>query len=246
MSLGESLPQGLGPWHVDWPWPAPLAGVIWRGIALDRHAFDGGAWEAVPVTPPESVHQAAPKRQLEYLGGRLAARAALAMLTGTPAVPGIAPSRAPLWPAGIVGSITHSGRLAAGVVACAERWQGLGVDAEAILPVARAERLSRQILTPGEQALMDALPRDVRGVFATRVFSLKESLFKALFPLTGVRFYFQDAHLVADAHDPLDATTLELDRTLSPDWSAGRRLTGQVGQVDACLVSLIAVPAATG
>src|SRR5262245_27478480 len=76
------------------------------------------------------VERAVAKRQAEFACGRRCARRALAMLgiENFPLVPG--PHRAPLWPSGVVGSITHCTDLCAAVVARAGRIQSLGLDAE--------------------------------------------------------------------------------------------------------------------
>ncbi|MBZ9558041.1 MULTISPECIES: 4'-phosphopantetheinyl transferase superfamily protein [unclassified Modicisalibacter] len=236
------LPGCCGPWLPDWPWPQPLAGAHWMGLRFQRERFMPEPWAGGPVEPPDSVRGAAPKRQLEYLAGRLCAHAALHRLTGRATVPGSTPSRAPAWPAGVVGSITHSGDLAASIVARRSAWRGLGLDAELPMNPERAERLAAQILTPGERERLTAMDPADRGIFVTQVFSLKESLFKALFPLVGVRFYFQDARLVA-RDEAMTTATLELLASLSPDWPAGTYLTGQVGRLGDHLLSLITIPA---
>lgn len=236
------LPDCCGPWLPEWPWPQPLEGAHWMGLRFQRERFTPEPWAGGPVDPPEAVRGAAPKRQLEYLAGRLCARTALHRLTGRATVPGSTSSRAPSWPSGVVGSITHSSDLAASIVAQRDVWHGIGLDAELPMSAERAERLAPQILTPDEREMLAALDPAARGTFVTQVFSLKESLFKALFPLVGVRFYFQDARLITgDA--AMSSATLELRKPLSPDWPAGSRLHGQVGQLGDHLLSLVAIPA---
>lgn len=225
-----------------WPWQASLPGVQWRSVRFDRQrlAVDDFIHHSIPL--PDKVRHAAPKRQVEYLAGRLCAREALQALIGAPRVPGTAESKAPLWPSGTVGSITHSGDLAAAIVAPSVRYQGIGLDAERQLELARAERLAPQILTLDECHRMAALPAAQRAYFATAVFSLKESLFKALFPLAGVRFYFQDAQLVDWSPDAQRAT-LRLNKSLSKHWPAGSLLSGQHTQQGPYVISLIDIPA---
>lgn len=194
------------------------------------------------IAAPEAIARAVPKRRMEFLAGRLCAREALHRLTGIGDVPAIAQSKAPVWPADLVGSITHSGDLAAALVAPALNYRGVGLDAEDILSTRRGERLAGQILTSSERDWLATLPVEQRGHFVTLVFSLKESLFKALFPLVGVRFYFQDAELVAWNSETRQAT-LQLRKPLSPDWPAASQLHGQYTLLDSYLVSMIAIPA---
>jgi 4'-phosphopantetheinyl transferase EntD len=126
--------------------------------------------------------RAVEKRRREFAAGRRLARRALEGL-GVPPVPILpGPNREPTWPAGVVGSITHCPGYAAAVVAPATALAALGIDAEvrAELPpdaldmVARAE----------ERGWIEA--RAAAGTCWDRLlFSAKESVFKAWFPLTG-------------------------------------------------------------
>ena len=79
------------------------------------------------------------------MAGRLCARAALQQLDGLDCVPAIGEDRAPVWPAHISGSITHSTGHAAAIVAHKTQWRGLGMDLENLLPLERAERLAGEI-----------------------------------------------------------------------------------------------------
>src|SRR5690606_26441508 len=122
-----------------------------------------------------------------FLAGRLCAREALQQLNAERSVPAVGTDGAPQWPAGVVGSISHGGGRALAVVGSTQRYAGLGLDIERWLPAARAERLHGEILTPAELQRGEA---DLAWL-TTLTFSLKESLFKALYPLVRQRFYFQ-------------------------------------------------------
>lgn len=224
-----------------WPWREPLPGAQWIALRFDRSRFADEDFTQSGVDAPEAIRRAALKRQMEFLAGRLCAREALHRLTGAAHVPAITASKAPEWPAGLVGSITHSGDLAAALVAPTSHYRGIGLDAEEQLGLARAERLAGQILTPRERDWLAGLPLERRGEFATLVFSLKESLFKALFPLVGVRFYFQDAELT-DWNAETRQATLQLLKPLSGDWPAASRLHGQYARLDRYLLSVLAIP----
>lgn len=113
---------------------------------------------------------AVPARVAEFVAGRTAARRALADL-GLPPVPlPMGPDRAPHWPTGISGSITHAAGYA---MAVARRGAPLGVDLEQDAPIppdlwptlCRAEELERLGREPGHL---------VRQIFAA-----KEAVFKA-------------------------------------------------------------------
>ena len=149
--------------------------------------------------------------------------------------------RSPCWPAGVVGSITHGAGWAATVVARREQWRGLGLDVEKQIPTTRADRLVAEILTPRELEGYAALDETQRALRVTLTFSIKESLFKALYPLVNKRFYFQEAELIH--HDSSGYARLRLLNDLSEQWTTGAELEGQFAQFDDYLLSLVSIPA---
>ncbi len=162
---------------------------------------------------PASLQQAVPKRQAEFLAGRLCAHHALARLNGPTASIPAGKDRAPQWPAGYVGSITHSDTRAAAIVGHASHFSGLGIDHEEIMEPALAEKLQRSILLPQETPLR---PQSLTfAAFTSLVFSAKEALYKATYPLIGKMFGFHDVALLrltpTHLHFAMHADTL-------PDW----------------------------
>lgn len=137
----------------------------------------------------------APKRRTEIQAGRHAAHLAMEDL-GFPASPVMrAPSRAPIWPTGLTGSISHNDVYAVSIVSKLSAYRSLGIDIE------ESEALDRDLWSVilheselenlGNHPLPEALSAKV-------VFSAKESLFKALFPLTGQFLDFQDVCVELD------------------------------------------------
>lgn len=240
--MPDTLPAFCDALDTVWPWPHPLPGVAWAALRFDIQRLEEDAFERSGIVPPAALRRAAPKRRAEFLAGRLCARDTLARLSGVPQVPGMAESRAPLWPPGLLGSITHSAGFAAALAASTRDYRGLGLDAERWLTRERARRLADQLLTPAEREWLATLPDADQGPFVTLAFSLKESLFKALFPLVGVRFYFQDAELASwDRH--AQRASLRLLTPLAGDWPAGRHLHGQYVSLEAWLLSVVSIPA---
>ena len=125
---------------------------------------------------------------------------------------------------------------AAALVGHRDQWQGLGLDYEAWLAPRRALRLAGEILTEQERQALQGLGEAEQARRITLTFSVKESLFKALYPLTGRRFYFQDAAL--DGEDRIRLLT-----TLSADWRQGEILPYQRRDEEAGVLSWIRVPA---
>ncbi|GHB24557.1 4'-phosphopantetheinyl transferase family protein [Salinicola rhizosphaerae] len=240
-NLSLASPPGCRVVAEEWPWPEPWPAANFAALRYDTDTLcraDLADWH---TALPRRLTTAADKRRAEFLAGRLSARRAIQALTGVPATPGIDEERLPLWPETLVGSITHSHGLAAATVARRSHALGIGLDAERQLTPERAQRLAPQILVDAEREWMESLADSERGKFVTLVFSLKESLFKALYPLVRRRFHFPDACLTdwtpASGHVAISLTT-----TLAPEWPAGARLDGQVTEIDDYLLTFIAIP----
>ena len=234
--MNTALPACLSDLRQHWPLPLDVPGACLFSNRFDHSALTADAFAQCDIIAPESIQRSVSKRQAEYLAGRVCARSALLALTGAAQVPAIGADRAPVWPDPIVGSITHGSGRAAAVIAHREHCKGLGLDIESLLPAARAERLRAEILTPAEQARMD--PAQVDTV-VTLTFSLKESLFKALYPLVGKRFYFEHAevlHWSAEGY-----ARLRLLTDLSAQFGNGFEIDGQFAWFDGHLLSLVAV-----
>lgn len=137
-------------------------------------------------------------RRREFATTRACARTAMARL-GLPEVsvlPG--PHGAPQWPAGGVGSITHCAGYRAAAVALASDYASLGVDAEPneALP---DHGMLELIALGDERDRLGQLVAAIPGVAWDRLlFSAKESVYKAWFPLAGRWLGFTSADIVID------------------------------------------------
>jgi 4'-phosphopantetheinyl transferase EntD len=143
------------------------------------------------------VERAIPKRRREFAVGRQLARKLLGELGFEPQPLLRGSDRAPRWPAGVVGAISHDARECVAAVARIGRIRGVGLDVE---PREELEpRLWRAICTEGEceRALTgsDPLPAGLR---ARAIFSAKESLYKCLHPTFGWPVGFHDVEVALD------------------------------------------------
>lgn len=241
MTQFPALPACCTPLRADWPLPQPLPGSVWRSTDFTPAHLLADDFARSAIEMPASIQRSVAKRQAEFLAGRLCARAALLHLDGTCATPAIGEDRAPVWPAHIAGAITHSNGRAGAVVALKSEWQGLGIDLENLLSDERARRLVKEILTPGEQRRMaEGCDEDV-ALVVTLTFSIKESLFKALFPLVGQRFYFEHAEVLSWSKD--GHVRLRLLTDLSTEWHHGKEIEGQFAVHEGQLLSLVAIAA---
>jgi 4'-phosphopantetheinyl transferase EntD len=130
-------------------------------------------------------------RRREFAAGRQAARAALAALGCPPVAIPVGEMRRPLWPAGHVGSISHAGGLAAAAAAKAGEVAALGIDIE----LAGSSPLEAEglIQLPEEAAARPAAISP--ALWLLLHFSMKESLFKCVYPLRGTPLDFLDVAL---------------------------------------------------
>ena len=235
------LPACCTPLDAHWPLPDPLPGTVFLSTRFDPALLTAGDFQRCAVPPPASIQRSVAKRQAEFLAGRLCARAALQQLDQLDCIPAIGEDRAPVWPGHISGSITHSTGHAAAIVGRKAQWRGLGMDLENVLSVERAERLAGEILTADEMQRMALMPPEQIALLVTLTFSVKESLFKALYPIVLKRFYFEHAEVVEWSES--GAVRLRLLMELSSEWCLGTELTGQFAVDDGQLLSLVAIGA---
>jgi 4'-phosphopantetheinyl transferase EntD len=147
-----------------------------------------------PVLPGEEalIHGALEKRQREFRAGRHCAHSALAKL-GLPKIPILRDEkRAPIWPPGYLGSISHCRDYCLAACCVAGSIQGLGIDVEPLAPLKPG--LAGYIQSDSESAFMDAHPQLPERL----IFSAKESLFKCFYPLVKRYFGFHAVELTID------------------------------------------------
>lgn len=133
----------------------------------------------IPLHPEEAalVMGAVEKRRREFALGRACARAALAAMGVEAAAIGRDPRGAPLWPTGVVGSITHTEGYTCALVGAAARFSAMGVDAERVGGV--GDELLPRLFDDAERARLMAMDDAQRRIAATLGFSAKEACFKA-------------------------------------------------------------------
>lgn len=132
----------------------------------------------LPRVEQSAILGAAPQRKSEFAAGRQAARLAM----GRPDAIPMGADRAPLWPSGWIGSISHSGGWAVAVVRQGSGLIGVDLEADGELP---GEVVS-EILTPAEGEFCAGNLRLARVIFA-----IKEAVYKAQYPVSRVIFDFQ-------------------------------------------------------
>ncbi|BEO38396.1 4'-phosphopantetheinyl transferase [Serratia marcescens] len=210
--------------NIDFFTPDGYPGQVARcQFALAEYHDD--SFSALGFTLPDHLARAVPKRRAEYLAGRVLARQLLAPLGFADFTLARGEDRAPQWPAGIAGALSHNSNTALCAVHRESGLGGVGLDVETLLSDERAEELWGAIVSPTEREalLREALPFNA---LLTLTFSAKESLFKTLYPQVRCYFDFLDARMTA-VDVQRQTFVLELLKTLTPHCPAGRRFSGR-------------------
>jgi 4'-phosphopantetheinyl transferase EntD len=210
-------------------------------VAVDAFDDDLADTELFPEEE-RVIARSVDKRRHEFTAVRGCARRALSKLgvAPMPILPG--EQGGPRWPAGIVGSMTHCAGYRAAAVAAADEMVTVGIDAEPNdgLPGG----VLGDIAVPRELERLPALRVAVPGVHWDRLlFSAKESVYKAWFPLARRWLGFEDAEL------DLDPAGTFVARLLVPGPMAeGRPVTTFHGRWlvrEGLIVTAIALPVRT-
>ncbi len=146
-----------------------------------------------------------------------------------------------MWPPGVVGSIAHRDRIAWCAAARTSDLAAIGIDAEPIIPAARARRVRWRIATrdelgrPGWPTALDPAAR------LTVAFSAKEAFYKCLYPQVRRVFDFLDVTLV-DVNASAGSIVLQLQIDLSAAWTTGTTLTGRFKMDGTAVATAFVVP----
>jgi 4'-phosphopantetheinyl transferase EntD len=197
----------------------------------------------MPPAEAAAVAHAVPKRRREFGTVRHCARQALVEL-GWPTAPPVSllpgEHREPGWPDGIVGSLTHCAGYRAAAVARAAEVRSVGIDAEPHGPLPAG--VLDSVALPEELHRLAALAAAHPDTHWDRLlFSAKESVYKAWFPLARRWLGFADASLFLYPGGGFDAELLVPGPAVD-----GAELTGMSGRwlVEAGLVlTAICLPA---
>jgi 4'-phosphopantetheinyl transferase EntD len=107
-------------------------------------------------------------------------------------------SGAPIWPDGITGSLAHDGEMAVAAVAAVSHIGSLGIDVEPAQPL--AHDVFALVATPADTT--EALEQHLAGRI---LFSAKEAVYKAVYPLDRKMLGYED--IAVDFNAGLAMTT---------------------------------------
>ena len=158
------------------------------------------------------------KRQQEFQVGRRCASELLAE-HGVFQKVEVNQDRSPAWPAGKVGSISHSDNWTIASVASAQVVRSLGVDTEPFVQPETVELISEDVATADQIELLKSLGLDDVAAL-TLIFSAKESFYKCWYPITKQFLEFRDVAVVNASDSELmllvvgESSSAEFDLTV--------------------------------
>ena len=138
-------------------------------------------------------HNYSPKRLADFSTGRYCATKALEQIGIENAIIPIGKDREPIWPEGIVGSISHCDSLTGAIVAKSSDHISLGLDIEEIGRV--TPDLWDLVFTENEKNYLSGLSEKEVLVQSTVIFSAKEAFYKFQHPITLTFLDFLDVEV---------------------------------------------------
>lgn len=182
---------------------------------------------AETIYPEEEIfiQNAARKRKVDFTVGRICARKALARLCIDNFPIKMANDRTPLWPDGIVGSISHTQGYCGVAVALKKDAKSLGLDMECI------NRLNDKcwpfVCTESEISQIKSLPKEKQKNMAALTFSAKECFYKCQYTINKKWVGFHDAAIYANPDINEGEFEIRLLKDIAPGFLKGNSFNGK-------------------
>ena len=188
VSLSDFIPASVAQSHE--------LNIVFSSCTFQEDVYQTSLYESANVSRFQGFDRAVNKRQAEYLAGRVVAKSAMSGLGLIYQDIPIGDDRSPVWPNGVLGSITHTGSRALCCVSLASDTSYLGIDIENKMSLQTCGQVEKMLLTKNEKLIILNTFNDIESIL-TLVFSAKESLFKALYPIVKIYFDFLDVEIVS-------------------------------------------------
>lgn len=163
------------------------------GIAIGHRLISPGDEDVLMPDEERALSRVVVKRRRAAGAARIVARQLLSQLGHVGCSLPKAPSGAPVWPAGVVGSLAHDDEVAVAAVATVDRIAALGIDVEP------AEELPPDLID------IVATPQERLGIgdqlyLGRLLFVAKEAVYKAVYPLDATFLEHHDVEVDFAAH----------------------------------------------
>jgi enterobactin synthetase component D len=179
------------------------------------------------------------RRRIEFMAGRICAARSLREMGVGAEFPLPVKDRLPVWPSDVLGSISHCATMAVAMTARKTRYCALGIDVEPLIAPNVALEIQQCICCNEELIGMEKhMPCQVRSL--TLLFSAKEALYKALFPLVG---QFKDFHAAELCEFDVGSVVLRLTHDWNACWRVGTKIRVRYAWLGLVVVSVVCIPA---
>ncbi|EJL89404.1 4'-phosphopantetheinyl transferase [Pantoea sp. GM01] len=205
---------------------------------FDQHHWHAELHHSWQLPLPTSLESAVTKRKAEFLASRWLVQQRVAQLDEPDFVLRNAPDRSPLWPAGIQASLSHTRNIA--IFAATRDPLCIGVDVEQIMAEETADETAELLMSAAEKQRLLAQPLPF-AQSATLLFSLKESLYKALWPQLHQPMDFLQAEVV-ELDVKQGHARLRLCQDFAPDFTGNTPLQARFWLSDAHVITLLTHP----
>lgn len=202
--------------------PTPLLRRVLPAAVLTKETYHLLSEDEVDLNllgrEKTEVARAVPRRRSEFATARRCARDLMEQL-GLPAVPILpGPDRAPRWPPEVVGSLTHCEGFVGAALAKRKDVRSVGIDAEPDSPLPRG--VLELVALPCELRMLQRLPPG-QLAWDRLLFSIKEAVYKACYPLDREWRDFPSMHVRIDVNGTFEAEPVE-GAPPSPEMLTGR------------------------
>jgi 4'-phosphopantetheinyl transferase EntD len=167
--------------------PGSVTGKI---IPIDDHQ------SYLNIDEASIIASASIKRKLEFSSGRYCAKKLLEQYnhTNISILPG--QNREPVWPDGIIGSISHCKDLCGAVINKRTEIHSIGFDIENIKQT--RNDIGRIVCTPEEKQWIKQQNQYPYNILVLLIFSLKESVYKCIYQYKQIKIGFKDCIVIPD------------------------------------------------
>jgi enterobactin synthetase component D len=172
--------------------PLPRAEMVLLQCKYDVARFDIDLYGCLGVCFPEQLQSAVKSRRAEFLAGRALAQAALSILGIEDLHISFGDDRAPIWPFGTIGAISHSHGRCAILVSTYPKAR-VGIDIERLVEGDARAAILKTCISEDERRVIDRQRNYSVSQLATLIFSAKETLYKMLYPSVCAYFGFHAA-----------------------------------------------------
>jgi len=192
--------------------PVDISTLFSEGVLTRCDHRDSWLDELTPVEKAQ-IGDVCEKRYTEFAAGRSQSRQLIAVLTGVAETLPIGEYRQPIWPKGIIGSISHSDDYCAVAVTRRAIVTGVGIDVEPFEPLdpevadvvltksehAAISALDVQAVSQGQALADQAANSSLAGAKAHKlIFSIKEAIYKCCYPQVRAFIDFKQCEVILD------------------------------------------------